>query len=359
MSAIRQALNRLGLDTDPDFNWTYLDAPVTFIPKRPVEEPQRDSAVTVELVGADRGELSNTAEVSVAVSIEPTFRVGRLGFAHRPPTAVCPDAEIEKAITIMLMKDFSQLPVMTNERTVKGLVSWRSIGSVLSLGRECRFVRDAMEPHNEITVDQSLFDAITAIKERDCVLVRDSTNKICGILTAYDISVTFRELAEPFLVLSEIENQIRVLIDGKFTNSELSSVRDPQDPTREIRSVADLTLGECVRLLESPQNWAKLSVGIDRGTFIIDLDRVRRIRNDVMHFDPEGIEDEDISTLREFAAFLQRLLINIGYMLCLVAYVGWFRPVIVPGESRAVLVLLGLLLFDMLTSRSFRNVTST
>lgn len=78
-----------------------------------------------------------------------------------------------------------------------------------------------------------------------------------------------------------------------------------------------------------------------------------------MHFDPEGIEDEDISTLREFAAFLQRLLINIGYMLCLVAYVGWFRPVIVPGESRAVLVLLGLLLFDMLTSRSFRNVTST
>src|ERR1039457_4077766 len=30
------------------------------------------------------------------------------------------------------------------------------------------------------------------------------------------------------------------------------------------------------------------------------------------------------------------VLINIGYMLCLVGYVGWFRPVVMPGERSAL-----------------------
>jgi hypothetical protein len=34
------------------------------------------------------------------------------------------------------------------------------------------------------------------------------------------------------------------------------------------------------------------------------LKRVVRIRNDVMHFDPDGISPEELHTLREFARFL-------------------------------------------------------
>jgi len=39
------------------------------------------------------------------------------------------------------------------------------------------------------------------------------------------------------------------------------------------------------------------------------FESVRRIRNDVMHFDPDGIPEKDLMTLREFARFLQRLQI--------------------------------------------------
>ena len=41
---------------------------------------------------------------------------------------------------------------------------------------------------------------------------------------------------------------------------------------------------------------------IDRVTFVKDVDEVRRIRNDVMHFDPEGIDDDDVAKriLRSF-----------------------------------------------------------
>jgi len=36
-------------------------------------------------------------------------------------------------------------------------------------------------------------------------------------------------------------------------------------------------------------------------------DRVRSIRNDVMHFDSDGVLSTDLERLREFAGFLQRL----------------------------------------------------
>ena len=38
----------------------------------------------------------------------------------------------------MLSNDFSQLPVMTGPRELKGIVSWKSIGSRLALDKEIR-----------------------------------------------------------------------------------------------------------------------------------------------------------------------------------------------------------------------------
>ena len=51
----------------------------------------------------------------------------------------------------------------------------------------------------------------------------------------------------------------------------------------------------------------KLNVQIDRVEFIRKLDRVREIRNDVMHFDPEGLSSDDKRFLSELAQFLKRL----------------------------------------------------
>ena len=34
--------------------------------------------------------------------------------------------------------------------------------------------------------------------------------------------------------------------------------------------------------------------------------KIRDIRNDVMHFNPEGLEAEDLATLRECAQFFSR-----------------------------------------------------
>jgi len=82
--------------------------------------------------------------------------------------------------------------------------------------------------------------------------------------------------------------------------------KDPGDPDRDIQAVSDLTFGEYVRLLQNEENWAKLNIKIDRKTFTGWLDKVRETRNDVMHFDPDPLDPEDLQLLREFAHFLSR-----------------------------------------------------
>lgn len=299
---IRNALEQAGLQTNPNFEYAYMDRAISF--EKVVAKPPSESAVP--------GSVDTTLEplqlsTTVGLTSDPTQRIGKLPSANRTPVSIEPDSSLTEAVTIMLSRNFSQLPVMTSEREVKGMVSWNSIGSRLALGRECKYVRDCMEPHDEITSDTSLFDAIDIIVQNEYVLIRDSEERISGIVTTSDLSLQFRQLGEPFILLGEIENHIRRLVDGKYNLDQLSAVRDPADSERKISNVSDLTFGEYIRLLQNPQYWSVLKLGIDRNLFVTQLDKVREIRNDVMHFDPDGIAESDLQTLREFVQFLQGL----------------------------------------------------
>ena len=50
------------------------------------------------------------------------------------------------------------------------------------------------------------------------------------------------------------------------------------------------------------------SARLDRVGFIGHLDSVRRIRNDVMHFDPEGLTTQDTERLEDLARFFRDLV---------------------------------------------------
>jgi hypothetical protein len=143
--------------------------------------------------------------------------------------------------------------------------------------------------------------------EHQYVLVRGGDQRIVGIITTSDVSLQFQQLAEPFLLLGEVENHIRRIIAPRFSPTELAAAKDAGDGERQVDSAADLSFGEYRRLLEEPNRWNRLELPIDRIEFIRLLDRVRLIRNDVMHFDPDGIPDEDLNVLRDFVRFLRAL----------------------------------------------------
>jgi CBS domain-containing protein len=302
--SIRRALERAKLITSPDFESAYIDSEIKF------ELLDSAEVVSGNREPAEVGPIS-PPEVTIqplpAVAADPTYRISKLAAANNKPLSVRPDASLREAVTLMMANDFSQLPVMTNERDTKGIVSWLSIGTRTVLGHGRNYVREAMDVHHEIRADASMFQAIPTIVQHGYVLVRGPDNKITGIVTASDLSLQFQQVAEPFLLLSEIENHVRSLLSGKFDKADLVAVRDPSDSAREIDDVSDLTFGEYLRLLENEERWEKLELNLDRKTFCNHLDQVRIIRNDVMHFDPDGVPQSDLEKLRDCAKFLQTL----------------------------------------------------
>lgn len=331
VAEIKQALRKLDLVTEPDFNATWIDGSVSFLLRSSAKGTTppvvtKTTAVEVDATSGGGEEsakpIGSDADVeqqvashdggSVVRTLEgqdPSYSIRKLEAANRPPTSVAPNASVKEAITIMLAKDYSQLPVMNGERTVKGLFSWKSLGSRLALGRACDTVADAMDAVQSVSADVSIFQVAEIVARDEVVLVQASAtdNKIVGIITTADVAEQFGRLGEPFLLIGEIENRIRVLIDGKFTLDELKAAKAPGDDKRDIQSVADLTFGEYIRILQNPENWEKCKLQIDRGVFVEHLDKVRDVRNDVMHFDPDGVDSETLEILRAFAGFLGRL----------------------------------------------------
>ena len=308
VDSIRTALAEASLRTAPDFESAWIDGEISFL----LDDSAKDRSVThVETTVEFEEEVTDTHHLKVTfVSpsfADPTQRISKLAAANRAPVTVGPDATLSEAITSMLANDFSQLPVMPNERDVKGVVSWQSVGSRLALGQKPATAKDAMDSHAEISAAASFFAAIPLIVEHGYVLIRGPDQRIVGIVTTSDLSLQFQQLAEPFLLLGEIENHIRRIIASHFDAADLTAAVDPDDESREVQSAADLNFGEYQRLLEEPNRWNRLNLQVDRTVFIVLLNKVREIRNDVMHFDPDGIPAQDLEILRDFARFLRAL----------------------------------------------------
>ncbi|MCW3084031.1 MAG: hypothetical protein JWP12_1397 [Bacteroidetes bacterium] len=217
------------------------------------------------------------------------------------------ETKLSEAITLMLMHDYSQLPILSGIRDVDGIISWKSIGRALSLGKGCLTVNDCKDEVVILNYDEPLFNAVKFVLDKEVVLVRQKDKTISGIVTSTDIGEQFISLAEPFLIIEQIENHIRRMLDGKFTLDELRKSIDPSDKSREIKNLSDLTFGEYIKIIENPEKFEKLKLKIDRIVIIKQLEEVRKIRNDVMHFDPDGITPQGLELLRQTVNFFHTL----------------------------------------------------
>ncbi len=340
VQAIRAILDSLDLETDPDFGTAWIDEPIWLRLKEGIltsktepvsangssgdqlstdlEEIVLESTPSAVKQAAEQSESAPTSaepeapkssEQVEGLSIDdPTFRIGSLPAANKKLVVVNQNDSVTKAITLMLQHDFSQMPVMQGEREVKGVVTWKSIGSKLALGCKADHVGECREDARIVDSNRTLFDAIPTIVEFGYVLVRDQRDRrITGIVTASDLSLQFQALAEPFLLLREIELHVRQLLGDKLgtedfdlLDSAVSSIRKPQD-------VVDLTFGEYVRLVQHPKIWEKLGLKIDGGVLTALLEDVRVIRNDVMHFDPDPMTADELGTLKRAVRFMQEL----------------------------------------------------
>jgi len=279
----------MNLKTNPNFEVPHIDAEVQF--QEWTEEDEIQDGESDEFDFSD-----------------PVPRLGQLDAASRPPQTVNRDDEVSKAVTIMMMNDFSQLPVMQGDRSVDGYISWQTIGRHRALRDDPTHVRECMNENVQILREETpLFEAISVIAEKEFVLVKSNDKKVIGLVTISDIIIEFSRLAEHFLQIGVIENHLRHIIDQNFNNDVINGAANTDGDDRKVDSVADLTFGELVRILEDRDKWSSLNLELERSAFCKRMDEIRRIRNEAMHFHPDDLADGDKTKLEKTVKFMQNI----------------------------------------------------
>jgi hypothetical protein len=137
------------------------------------------------------------------------------------PTTVRPGDSAQKALTLMIEYDFSQLPVIDEAKRPLGMVTHESILRALSnfgVKLEDLRVSNAIVKAQTYRPEDDLFDLLDRLKETNAVLIVDGEDKLIGIVTSYDSMEYFRRRAEDMMLVEDIESMVKDLVLTAFTD---------------------------------------------------------------------------------------------------------------------------------------------
>jgi len=252
-------------------------------------------------------EYMNTKKLKSNIGKEPIQEINILPSATTPPCSVALSAELNVATTLMMINNYSQLLVLNDpkkSRNIKGIISWKSIGLASTNGIKSTQVKDYMTQEYVVVKDNMpLSKAIKIAIKKEFIVIQKEDGSFSGIVTLSDISSYFVNVTKPFLLLEEIENHTRLLLDDKFLPDDFNNLKS----NHQIKSLDELTFGDYIVLIENDNNWKKLNISIDKTKFLAHLVEVRDIRNKIMHFNPSGITSDETNTLLNMANFLTQI----------------------------------------------------
>ncbi|MFI2911781.1 CBS domain-containing protein [Streptomyces sp. PDY-4] len=233
------------------------------------------------------------------------YRVSNLESANRMPECVCVGDTIETATTLMVLRGYSQLPVLDADGRLRGVVSWESIGRA-RMADPTAGLQPATVRGQEADGSDDLLDWIGTIQQSGYVVVRDHDHKVCGLITASDLAVQFGTRVRPFVLVEEIEQRLRRVVDRCIPLDRIRAAV-PRGRAAQVRSAANLTFGAYKHLLRVPENWAALEWGIDQEHFLTALEECRTFRNDLMHFSPDPVTEDQLKPAQGLLELLRSL----------------------------------------------------
>lgn len=244
-------------------------------------------------------------EATVTSSADPIVRVASLAAANRGVVSVSISDKLDKATTLMLFENYSQVAVMQGDRDVKGMISWESIARRSMQSPPPSTVRDCMIEARIVNGTSSLFDTLPEVERYGYVLVRDK-GKITGIVTATDFATELASMSQAFMSIGTIERLIRNRLHPCLAEADFSHLEQHSRALTE-KDFARLTFGENVRLMERPEIWGRLKVSLDKAEFTKRLIMIGEIRNDVMHFGPDPLSASQKKSLEQMESFLKHV----------------------------------------------------
>ncbi|WP_298117128.1 CBS domain-containing protein [Flavobacterium sp.] len=267
----------------------------------------------IELKEMDKAKIKNgkVADENEEEKFDPINRLSVLKAAAQTPLSITKESNLEKAYHLMWKNDYSQLPVMNDERAILGIISWQSIAKGLIAKKKSNLVKDFMtNDYKVLPEDTPLFDAIKEVIKTEMIFVLSKDKKILGPVTPFDLNEEFLEQIEPYILLEQIENFIRLILNDKIIHDDILKLLTVQDSTRKIDSISDMTFGEYLRVIENNEMWTLLGLPFVKSDFVNELEEIRKIRNGVMHFHPDKISDVELKKLRCMSVFLMDFLKN-------------------------------------------------
>lgn len=291
ISRIEADLANHGLVTSPGFRKVTLDATVRLV-VAPGDTDEAPTTLTGPVPTGVNGDEVDDDPIGLTV--------GNLPSALGGLTSVAPNSTFDEVITKLLLNDFSQLAVLNGPRNLRGAVTWRSIAHARHNGRAD--LSDAIDPDAvAVRYDKELIDVLPDLQRTGFVFVRNQENVVAGIVTTADVVQAYGEMALPFFQIGELDRSLRRIIARNVDLDQVGRLCD-----RQVRSFDELTMGEYQRVLSAASTWSTLGWPLDRTVFIERLNEIRRIRNDVMHFNPDPPPAGTIDKLRKLNGLLRQ-----------------------------------------------------
>ena len=160
-----------------------------------------------------------------------------------------------------------------------------------------------MIPARDYPYDTRLLDVLDVLLKEEFVFVRSHDKRVYGIVTAADVVRVYDQMATPFFLIGEVDQELRRLIRSRF---EIEDIQPVCAAGADLQSFDDMTMGDYLAVLRNGDCWEKLGWDLDRKVFGEHLDEIRKIRNKVTHFNnPDPIPPSDVNRLRNFLTVIR------------------------------------------------------
>lgn len=224
------------------------------------------------------------------------FPIEQLLEKREPPLIIYKESTVQEALRLMLMNNYSQLPVVNKEGDLIGLISESTIantyfyiGASLSLLEIT--VDNCMTSPKTISPDSDIFDALNLLDDVYAVVVVKNQKPV-GILTDYDTTHFFRDLSEGLIIIEDIEVTLRKYMEAVLSTDNLMDAalmrafkENKKNQSRPAKEYNELSFGEHIQLIITDENWEKFNDYFAPKVMFTNLmGEVGNIRNQLAHF---------------------------------------------------------------------------
>ncbi len=226
---------------------------------------------------------------------------------------------VQDALDIMLDNDYTQLPVVNADGTLFGVISEHSIVATYSMTCAGQSKVDLLSLAVEHCVEKPLCvapkdtipEALTRLQTKTVLVVIEAERPV-GILTYYDFTAFFREIAEGMVYVEKVERILRGYIESAFpTEKALKAALyralgpDRRNKTEPAKQYGELSFGEHIQVMITEDNWGKFEARLASKEYFASLmEPVGKIRNKLAHFRGDFTQ-RDETQLRQALTWLQ------------------------------------------------------